>query len=271
VDNGRADRGAMAAVARINVLDDFLAPLVLEIDVDIGRLAAVRRNEAGEQKFALVRINLGDAEAKADRAVCRRAAALAQNLFFVPCIGDHVVHGEKVMGVFEIFDQRQFVVQPLDDVWRNAVWKMLLGIAFRRARPGQVRKMLLGGLARRHRFVGIFVFQISKREVAGFGDLDRVLDCFRKSFEQPGHFLGRLDVALGIDGEPEARFGQRAFFAHAGEHVGERPALRRMIEHVIDGDERRADAFAKFGQQAKPARLIAAMIMHAGKKSAPRR
>ncbi len=80
VNDGRADRGAMAAVASVNVLDHFLAPLVLEIDVDVGRLVAVRRDEAGEQQFAFVRIDLGDAEAKAHRAVRRRAAALAQDL-----------------------------------------------------------------------------------------------------------------------------------------------------------------------------------------------
>ena len=46
--HGCADRRAMAAVAPVNVLDHFLAPLVLEIDVDIGRFAAVLGNEAGE-------------------------------------------------------------------------------------------------------------------------------------------------------------------------------------------------------------------------------
>jgi len=33
----------------IDILDDFLAPLVLEIDVDIGRLVALLRDEALEQ------------------------------------------------------------------------------------------------------------------------------------------------------------------------------------------------------------------------------
>ncbi len=47
--HGGADRGAVAAVALVDVLDHLLAPLVLEIDVDIGRLAAVFGNEAGEQ------------------------------------------------------------------------------------------------------------------------------------------------------------------------------------------------------------------------------
>ena len=84
VDDGRADRGAIAPVALVNILDHLLAPLVLEIDVDVGRLAAVLRNEAGEQKLGLVRIDRGDAEAKADGAVGRRAAALAENFFVLP-------------------------------------------------------------------------------------------------------------------------------------------------------------------------------------------
>jgi hypothetical protein len=39
--DSRADRRAVAAVALVDVLDHLLAPLVLEIDVDVGRLAAV--------------------------------------------------------------------------------------------------------------------------------------------------------------------------------------------------------------------------------------
>src|SRR5258706_10777137 len=42
-DERRRERRAVAAVFRINVLDDFLAPLVFEIDVDIGRLVAFFR------------------------------------------------------------------------------------------------------------------------------------------------------------------------------------------------------------------------------------
>ena len=75
-------------------------------------------------------------------------------------------------------------------------------------------------------------------------------------------------MPFGIDGEPQAGFGERAFFAHAGEHVGERPALRRVIENVVDGDERRAEPGAEFGQKTEPARLVAAMIMHAGEEGA---
>ena len=40
VHYGRADACAMAAVFLVDVLDDFFAPLVLEVDIDVGRLLA---------------------------------------------------------------------------------------------------------------------------------------------------------------------------------------------------------------------------------------
>ncbi len=159
MDDGGADRRAMAAVALVDVLDHLLAPLVLEIDVDVGRLAAVLGNEAGEQQVALVRIDRGDAEAKADRAVGRRAAALAEDFLVLAAReGDDVVHGEEVARIVELGDQRELVAQAFLHLGGNAVGIAVLRIALARARPGEVFEMLLRGLARRHRLVGIFVF-----------------------------------------------------------------------------------------------------------------
>src|SRR5438445_458962 len=47
-DGGGRDRSAVAAVLAVDVLDDLLAPVVLEVDVDIGRLVALLRDEALE-------------------------------------------------------------------------------------------------------------------------------------------------------------------------------------------------------------------------------
>ena len=269
--DGRADRRAVAPVALVNVLDHFLAPLVLEVDVDIGRLAAVLGNEAGEQKLGLFRIDRGDAEAIAHGAVGRRAAALAENFFFLPARVVHdVVHGEEIARVVELGDQGELIVEPLLHVGRNAVGIFVLRIALLRARPGEIFQMLLGGFAGRHRLVGIFVLELTEREAAGLGDLDRAGDRAGKAGEQPRHFRRAFQVPFRVDGKPQARFGHGAFLAHAGEHVGKRPALRHVIENVIHRNERRADLFAELGQQAEPARLVAAMIMNAGEKRTPR-
>ena len=94
-DDGAGDAGMVAAVMLVDVLDHLLAPLVLEIDVDVGRLVAIRRDEALEQEAALARIDIGDAQAVADRRVRRRAAALAEDVLAAR-EADDVVDGEKV-------------------------------------------------------------------------------------------------------------------------------------------------------------------------------
>ena len=49
-DDGGGEAGAVAAVAAVDVLDHLLAPLVLEIDVDVGRLVALGGEEPLEEQ-----------------------------------------------------------------------------------------------------------------------------------------------------------------------------------------------------------------------------
>ncbi len=118
--HGGGEAGAVAAVAPIDVLDHVLAPLVLEIDVDVGRLAPLRRDEALEQEIGAVGIDLGDAQAEADRRIRRRAAPLAQNALRTGVAHD-VVDGEEIGRVLEFRDQPEFVVESRAHLRRNAV------------------------------------------------------------------------------------------------------------------------------------------------------
>ena len=79
-DDGRGDAGMVASVVLVDVLDHLLAPLVLEIHVDVGRLAAIGGDKALEQEVAIARVDVGDAQAVTDRRVGRRAAALAEDV-----------------------------------------------------------------------------------------------------------------------------------------------------------------------------------------------
>ncbi len=100
-DHGGGDAGALTAVFAVDVLDDLLAPLVFEIDVDVGRLAPLGRDEALEQEVGAVGIDLGDAEAEADRGIGRRAAALAENFLRAREAHD-VVDGEEIRRVLRV-------------------------------------------------------------------------------------------------------------------------------------------------------------------------
>ena len=79
MDDGGGDGRMVAAVFFVDILDHLLAPLMLEIDVNIGRLIARGADEAREQQAVADRIHLGDAKAVADHGIRGRAAALAQD------------------------------------------------------------------------------------------------------------------------------------------------------------------------------------------------
>jgi hypothetical protein len=64
----------------IDILDHLLAPLMLEIHVDIRRLLARGADEALEQEIHVGGIDGGDAEAIADGGIGGRAAALAEDV-----------------------------------------------------------------------------------------------------------------------------------------------------------------------------------------------
>src|ERR1700757_1346657 len=76
-DHGGGETRPVAAVLFIDVLDDLLAPLVLEIDIDVGRLVPGRADKAFEQHVDPRWIDRGDAEAIADDRIGGGAPPLA--------------------------------------------------------------------------------------------------------------------------------------------------------------------------------------------------
>src|SRR5208282_4847394 len=129
--------GAGGAGFRVDVLDLFLPPLVLEIDVDVGWLVALGTHEALEKKIEPARVDGGDAEAVADRRVGGGAAALAKNAAGARVAHD-VVDGEEIRRVAEPADERQFVIELGADLRRHAVRITLV-----RTRFGLPRKIVL--------------------------------------------------------------------------------------------------------------------------------
>src|SRR4051812_43917052 len=80
-DDSGGDSGAMAAILLIDVLDDFLAPLMLEVDIDVRRFVALLGNEALEQHVLASRVDFGDAQRITDGGIGSGAASLAENVF----------------------------------------------------------------------------------------------------------------------------------------------------------------------------------------------
>src|SRR5580698_1082842 len=92
-DHRRGDGRALATVLFIDVLDDLLAAVVFEIDIDVRRLTALLRKETLEQQNrAALGIDRGDAEAVADERVRGGPPTLTQNILFLREL-DEVVYG----------------------------------------------------------------------------------------------------------------------------------------------------------------------------------
>ncbi|MDR6709348.1 hypothetical protein J2X73_003737 [Novosphingobium sp. 1748] len=58
---------------------DLLAPLMLEIHIDVGRLTPLGADEAFEEQFGLHRVDGSNAQHEADRRIGGAAAPLTQN------------------------------------------------------------------------------------------------------------------------------------------------------------------------------------------------
>jgi hypothetical protein len=111
-DDVRYLRGAFSAVQVVDVLDRFLTAVGLDVDVDIGWLAALRRKEALEHQPVVDGVDRGDLQRVTDRRIRRRAASLTQNAFR-PAEPGYVPHDEEVAGEVELLDDRELV---FDDV-----------------------------------------------------------------------------------------------------------------------------------------------------------
>ena len=232
---------------------------MLEIDVDVGRLQPLLGDEALEQQIDLGRIDRGDAEHIADGGVRRRAAALAQDVLAARVVDD-VVHGEEVMRVVQLGDQRELLPQGGAQRLVDHAAEICVD-----AGPGQVFEMLLRGLARRHRLVRILVFELVERKADAVGKAHGFRDRLRQVAEQPRHFVRRLQMALGIGLEPPADGVDRRLLADTGQHVLQRPAGGMVVQHLV-GREQRHFCRARQAMQPRQPALVVAAIEQACRK-----
>ena len=246
-DHGR-ERRALAPVLAVDVLNNLFAPRVLEVHIDIGRLAALLADKALEQQIVVFRIYRRNAQAVADRRIGRRSAPLAQNADAARIAHD-VMHGEKVHLVLLILDQRQLFVQLIVHVLGNA-----LGIASRRAIPGQPGQGLRGRHAGQHALLRIVVANLVQAEAATPGQLQRRLQ------HDPGIERSqpqtRAQMPLGIGLQRKAAFGHGAPQAYCRDHILQRLARARMHMDIAAGQQRQAQHHASLLQGLQPQAVV---------------
>ena len=100
--------GAVPAVAAVHVLDHLLAPVALDVDVDVGRAVALGRQEPLEQQTQRHRVHVGDAQHVAHRRVGGRSPALAVDVAAAAERGD-VPHHQEIARKPELLDHVELV------------------------------------------------------------------------------------------------------------------------------------------------------------------
>ncbi len=81
--------------------------------------------------------------------------------------------------------------------------------------------------------------------------------------EQPRHFRGRLQMALGIGFERLAAVLHGQAEADAGQHILQRPILGPGIEHIVDREQRHLRLTCG-ASEAYEAALVGARAVHRG-------
>ena len=217
-DDDGGQRGAAPSVFLVDVLDDFFAPLVFEVDVDVRRFVAFLADEASEQRVVVGRDH-GDAQAEADRGVGGRSASLAED---AAALGesDQVVDGKEVRLVPEFADQREFFFELLANLVGDAFGETPVGAGI-----GLVAQIGGGCGAGRHQFLGVFVLQFVEVEGA-----------------QPGHAqafphqLGAVDLGQ-MHARTQVLFGiRRQRIAAFGHGLAQADAAQRVVQGLARAD-----------------------------------
>ena len=231
-DDVGGHRRAARAVALVDVLDHLLAPIAArQIEIDVRPLAALLREEALEEQLHADRIDGGDAEAVADRAVGGRAAALHEDVVLAAEV-DEVPDDQEVAGQIELLDQ----IELARDLGPGAI--VVRPVALARADVGDLAQERRLRLPRRHRIVGEAVAEIGHRVVEPIGQLARRRDRVRQIGEELRHLRRRLQVALGVARQALPGAMDVGLVADAGEDVEQRPILRRGEADAVGREQR---------------------------------
>ena len=246
--------GPLAPVFLVEILQHLLPPLMLEIDVDVGRLVALAAHEPFEEQIDPVRIDRRHAQAITDGRVGRRTSPLAEDIP-APCKTNQVPDREEVGLVVKLFDQVEFVFEQPADLGRDAV-----GVALFDAGPGETPKMLVRRLSSRCQLFRIFITKLIEREFDPIGDLERSTHGLRSVRKQRLHLCGGFQITLGIGKQVFSHLGHRAMVPHGRQNVLQRLPLCHVVANRTGGNQGNACRASGIRQLFESAAIVGAMV-----------
>ena len=253
-----AQRRTLAPVMLIDPLDHLLAPLMLEIDIDIGWLAPFGGDEALEEQARARGVDAGDAQHVAHRRIGRRTPALAKNPLAAGIAHDGV-HGEEIRRVIQLRDKAEFVVELGAGGLIQALW-----VAGGSTRPGQALQRGLGGFAGIFGLIGVLVLQLAEVELAARDDLEAAGYCLGVAGEEAGGLAGRQQVAAGMAFQPRASGIDAATLPDAGDDILQNPPPGDMVEHIAGGQAGHARGLRGIGQPGEAEGIAGAVVQGEG-------
>ena len=246
------DRVAPVLVAHI--LDDLAAPLLAEVDVDVGHRDAFRIEEALEEQVELERADVGDAERIGDERTRGRPAARPDRDATIARRPDEVGGDEEVARVARFGDDAELEAESLLDLRRQRRAVTLGRTHFRKLHEEIVLARDAGG----EREGGQMVL-LAELHVDRVGDRERVLEDVRATLEV------RRDLGGALEEEPAIvlhAVGVEAVLleADAEEHVVRGVVLGLEEVRVVGRDHREREVLGELEDLLVELALVAGLV-----------
>ena len=253
-DHRGGNGGAVVAILFIDVLDDFFAPLVLEVHINVGRLAALAADKALKQQFAFSRVDGRHAQAKTHGRIGRRAAPLTQNVL-LPGKTHDVMHRDEEHLIFQLLNQAEFMVKLGLDFCGDTA-----GVAPFCPLGRQPAQALCGRLGCRHHvFLRIAVERANlvQAEAAARSHRQRgAQKICRINIGQP-HSRAKVRLGIGLQGKAAAM--HRLAQLDGRHHIVQRLARAHMHQHLAGRHQAYAGAVGDFLQLLQAQRIVQAL------------
>ncbi len=242
-------RHLIAAVALLHVVDDLVAPVLAEIDVEVGHRHALEIEEALEQQAETDGVEIGNGERiGGERARARpapRADRDALRLRPLNEIGDD----QEVARIFRLLDDGELdgetfpilLLGPSDGdaMHGHAQPKAFLGA---RAQLGVLVAAFGRGEARQDRLLRL------RAERAALGDLDRRGERLGQVGKKLAHLGARLEAVLGRE-MPALRIGEKTALGDADQRIVRLVVLGRRKIRLVGRNERQSFRIGEVDQR----------------------
>ena len=233
------------AVFLLHVLDDLVAAVLAEVDVEVGHRHPLGIQEPLEQERVAQRIEIGDAECVRNQRSRARAAPWADRNTVSFCPVDEVGHDQEVAGVTHLNDRLRFELEPREVLRAPCIALGRLWVEHREAllQPGDrfVAQVLLDRDSGGDRKVGQVIPAERDRQIAPLRNGHGVGQRTGQIGKALRHRLLRHEVLLRGETLGPALIGKRVAFGDADPRLVRAELFSGEKLDRVRGDDRQIE------------------------------